>query len=146
MTDEWWIRKRFEGSGLGWNEVAPRNLYVGTEETHDIPHWYPGEIRTDGLPNTAADCYRYINQLGTYSVEKDDSCIRWIDYFIFLSPFLFISDLFFILFPSFHPSIFSTFFLSYLPSVPLSPHCHFSFHPSFHEFLCCADISVFLLL
>jgi hypothetical protein len=117
---EWLINDEFESA------LKEAVLAVGTEEIHDIPHWYPGQIRTDCLRNTAAERYRVTRQCGIYSVEKDVCCGRWIAFFIFLSPFLFISNLLHILFPSFHPSILSTFFLSYLPSILLTPLYHLS--------------------
>lgn len=38
---------------------AHLNLHVETEESHDIPQWYPRQIRTDSLPNTAAERYHH---------------------------------------------------------------------------------------
>jgi hypothetical protein len=60
-----WIGKDLDGGGSGLIEILQRNLPGGTENNHENHSQYsrrvPGEIRTEHLPNTSQEPYRYAN-------------------------------------------------------------------------------------
>jgi hypothetical protein len=67
MTGKKWIRKDFKGDDRDLIEVLSRHLPGGTEENYETSvriASVPAEIRTEHIPNTSLERYRYTNLLG----------------------------------------------------------------------------------